>query len=100
MFIAAVAHRRGHRSGIEHHGADIIVDRAGGYARLHESGQLVENFGGKPPRLAHALETFGAMQLDRAVAIDGLVRLDYLIFSHAAHIGALRGNCEMPSGSR
>ena len=63
-------------------------------------GQFVEDFSRKPAGLAHALEAVRPVELDRAVAIDGLVAFDYLIFGHAAHIVALGRNCEGPSASR
>jgi hypothetical protein len=81
-------------------GARLVVDRTGGNTRLDEVGQLVEDFRGQSPGLAHAFEASFAVQLDRAVAIDGLIRLDYLIFGHAAHIGGCGRNCERTSALR
>ena len=100
MRVATIAHCRGHCARIEHHRARLVVDLAGGHPRLDEPGQFVEYFGRKPAGLAHALVAVRPVELDRTVAINGLVAFDYLIFGHAAHIVARPANCEGPSASR
>ena len=94
--IAAIAQRRGDRAAIERQFADLVVDRRRGDARLHHRRNLVEDLGGKASGLAHAFESLGAMQLDRAIAQDGFVAgFDNLVFAHPADIAVLRGNCEI-----
>ena len=46
-----------------------VVERLGGDAGLDVLGQHVEGVGGKAACLAHAIERFGSVQFDLAVAI-------------------------------
>ena len=100
MRITAITHGCRHSTCIQHHGARLVVYLAGRHTWLDESGQLIENFRRKTPCLAHAFIPVRTMQLDCPIAIDGLVRLDYLIFRHAVHIVSSGRNCEMPIGER
>jgi hypothetical protein len=81
--VAAIAKRRGHGAAVQHHLAHCAIKLCGADAGDDERGQGIEDLGRQPASLAHALEPFGPVQLDRSVAIDGLARLYVLIFHHA-----------------
>ena len=94
MRIAAIAQRCGHRACVQHHAARKVIDLARGHARLYEFGQLVEDFSGKASCLAHTLKPIGPVQLDRPVAVNGLISIDDLVLVHGAHIAMDAQNCE------
>ena len=83
MRIAAIAHGRRDRAAVQNHLADLIVNLARRDTRLHPIGHLIEHARGELTRLAHAFKALGRMQLDRAVAIDGLITFNDLILVHA-----------------
>ncbi len=99
--VAAVAERGGHRAGIHRHLAHDAVDlvgreRRGGPARVEH----VEDLGSEAAGLAHAFEPVGPVQLDRAVAVDGHVGGDVLVFGHRArNVGRDALNCERVKAS-
>ncbi len=82
----AIAQRCRDRAAIQHHLAHEIVNLAGGDAGEHLVHQRIEDVGRQPPGPAHAFEAFRAVQLDGAVAIDGHVGGDVLIFDHGGDV--------------
>lgn len=94
MRIAAIAQRCGYCARVQHHAARKVINLGRGDTRLHEFGQLVEDFCGKASCLAHTLKPFRAVQLDRPVAVDGLISIDDLVLVHGAHIAMDAQNCE------
>jgi hypothetical protein len=83
MGVAAVAEGGRHGAPVERHLPHHVVEFAGGHARLHQRRKCIEDLGGKAACLAHALEAFRPVQLDRAVADDGLVAGNGLVLGHA-----------------
>ncbi len=69
---------------IERELAHEIVQRLCRHSRLHQRRQRIEVLGRQPPGPAHAFESLGPMQLDRAVAQRGLVGGNCLILIHRA----------------
>ena len=84
--IAAVAERRGHAAAVERHPVDDVVELLGGDAGNDVRHERVEDLGGEPAGAAHALERFGAVELDHAVArFDAVVGGDSDVLSHGRH---------------
>ena len=77
-----------------------LADMSGTYRDLSGPGGLealkmaVEDFGGQPPCLAHAFEPFGSVELDGAVADDGLGAGNGLVFGHGPHIASAKRKCD------
>ena len=88
--IAAIAQGCRHSACIKHHFAHMIVKRGGRHAGLNQRRQAVENVSRQPSCSAHPLIAIFAMQFDGAVAIDGVLALDHLIFGHATQYRAGR----------
>ena len=65
---SAIAERRRDGAGGKSLLADHVVERAGGHTGYDMRDQRVEYFCGQTAGLAHAFETLGAVQLDRAGA--------------------------------
>ncbi len=80
--ITAIAQRGGHRAAIQHHRADRIVERGGGDAGHYQRREFVEDARGELPRAAHALVALGPVELDGAIAMNGLAAVDGLVFGH------------------
>ncbi len=94
MRVTAIAQGRGHRAAGDRHVVDDAVDLLGRHARHDMGGERVQDLGGQPPRAPHALEAFGAVELDGAGAGDGFARHDRLILGHLRYIDRSPRLCE------
>src|SRR4029077_12824481 len=71
--ITAIAERRGNRLVIEDVVVTELVELGGADAGLDMGRDEVERLGRQPTGTAHALETLGAMNLDRALVAPPIV---------------------------
>ena len=85
----AVSQSRGEGAAAKHVRAHNIIKFAGGDTGHDMRDQVIEHFGRKLPRRAHSVESFGAVELDGAIARGTAVGRCSYVSGHESHIDQL-----------